>query len=240
MPPHCDAMDGPVVKAALAALAASDVGVVLPFVDEAGEAGVRALFDEVAAVRSTGGTAGEIAERLFLETVVRLHRATEGAPFTGLKPAGLDHGPVIPIAERAIVTGSPEELVHELSRHLEDHVKIRLDNVMVLKARSHEGLREARRFCERDARAAGVVEPGVPIPPGGYAPRATWSRAGRGVTAKVPPRGGRTTPSRARSRCKPSGENHEEVADDETHRDHGSSRERLPQLQRPVPERSAV
>lgn len=107
MPPHCDAMDGPVVKAALAALAASDVGVVLPFVDEAGEAGVRALFDEVAAVRSTGGTAGEIAERLFLETVVRLHRATEGAPFTGLKPAGLDHGPVIPIAERAIVTGSP-------------------------------------------------------------------------------------------------------------------------------------
>jgi hypothetical protein len=139
-------MDGPVVKAARAAIAASDVGVVLPFVDEVGEAEVRALFDEVSAVRPQSGTAWEIAERLFLETVVRLHRATEGAPFTGLKPAGLDHGPVIPVAERAIATGSPEELVHELSRHLEDQVKIRLDNVMALKARSHEGLREARRY----------------------------------------------------------------------------------------------
>lgn len=147
MPPHCDAMDGPVVKAALAALAASDVRVVLPFVDEAGEAEVRALFDEVSAVRPEGGIAGEIAERLFLETVVRLHRATEGAPFTGLKPAGLDHGPVIPVAERAIATGSPEELVHELSRRLEDEVKARLDNVMALKARSDEGLREARRYA---------------------------------------------------------------------------------------------
>lgn len=147
MPPHCDAMDGPVVKAALAALAASDVRVVLPFVDEAGEAEVRALFDEVSAVRPQGGIAGEIAERLFLETVVRLHRATEGAPFTGLKPAGLDHGPVIPVAERAIATGSPEELVHELSRRLEDEVKARLDNVMALKARSDEGLREARRYA---------------------------------------------------------------------------------------------
>jgi hypothetical protein len=139
-------MDGPVVKAALAALAASDVGIVLPFVDEAGEAEIRAMFDEVAGVRRDGGTAGEIAERLFLETVVRLHRAGEGAPFTGLKPAGLDHGPVIPVAERAIASGSPEELVDELSRRLEDEVKTRLDNVMALKARSHEGLREARRY----------------------------------------------------------------------------------------------
>lgn len=146
MPPHCDAMDGPVVKGALAALSAGDVGVVLPFVDEADEAEVRALFDDVAGVRHEGGTAGEIAERLFLETVVRLHRATEGAPFTGLKPAGLDHGPVIPVAERAIATGSPEELVYELSQRLEDEVKTRLDNVMALKARSGEGIRAARRY----------------------------------------------------------------------------------------------
>lgn len=146
MPPHCDAMDGPVVKAASAALAASDVRIVLPFVDEAGEAELRALFDEVSEMRPQGGTAWKIAERLFLETVVRLHRATEGAPFTGLKPAGLDHGPVIPVAERAIETGSPEELVDALSRRLEGEVKTRLDNVMALKARSHAGLPEARRY----------------------------------------------------------------------------------------------
>jgi len=146
MPPHCDAMDGPVVKAALTALAANDVALVLPFVDEAGEAEVRTTFEKVSKVRSQGGTVGEIAVRLFLETVVRLHRAAEGAPFTGLKPAGLDHGPVIPVAERAIGTGSPEELVKDLTRYLADEVKTRLDEVMALKARAHEGIDDARRY----------------------------------------------------------------------------------------------
>jgi Family of unknown function (DUF6448) len=44
----------------------------------------------------------EVADRYFFETVVRVHRAAEGASFTGLKPAGLDVGPIIPVAERAI------------------------------------------------------------------------------------------------------------------------------------------
>jgi tetratricopeptide (TPR) repeat protein len=37
--------------------------------------------------------------------VVRIHRAGEGAPYTGLKPAGLSEGPIIPIAEKAIEIG---------------------------------------------------------------------------------------------------------------------------------------
>ena len=49
-----------------------------------------------------GHEARTVAERLFLETVVRLHREGEGAPFTRLRPAGLDVGPVIPLAETAI------------------------------------------------------------------------------------------------------------------------------------------
>ena len=89
---------------------------------------------------------GRFADRLFAETVVRLHRASEGAPFTGLKPAGLDHRPVIPVAERAIETGSAEELIHELTHEVEVEVKARLDRVLALQARAHEGLRAAREF----------------------------------------------------------------------------------------------
>ena len=37
MPPHCDSMDGPVVRAARDALESHDVDIVLPFVHEAGE-----------------------------------------------------------------------------------------------------------------------------------------------------------------------------------------------------------
>ena len=42
---------------------------------------------------------------------MRIHRAGEGAPFTGLKPAGLDLGPAVPAADRALKVGSPEALV---------------------------------------------------------------------------------------------------------------------------------
>ena len=110
MPPHCDSMDGPVVTAARHALEAADVDMVLPFVHADGEAEVRAVFDTVMPVRALSSAAREVADRLFFETVVRIHRAGEGAPYTGLKPAGLSVGPVIPLAERAVETGSPDEV----------------------------------------------------------------------------------------------------------------------------------
>ena len=99
MPPHCDSVDGPVVNAARTALEAGDVALVLPFVRADGEAEVRRVFDSVLPVRDFGPEVREVADRLFYETVVRIHRAGEGAPYTGLKPAGLSVGPVIPLAE---------------------------------------------------------------------------------------------------------------------------------------------
>jgi len=128
------------------ALDAQDVEIALAFVDEASEAEVRTIFEEVSEIRTLRATVREIADRLFTETVVRLHRASEGAPFTGLKPAGLDHGPVIPVAERAIRTGSPDELIGELTHEVEVEVKARLDRVLALRARAHEGLRPAREY----------------------------------------------------------------------------------------------
>ena len=46
----------------------------------------RAVFDKALAVRVLGGTAKELADQFFFETVVRLHRRSEGEPYTGLKP----------------------------------------------------------------------------------------------------------------------------------------------------------
>lgn len=98
MPPHCDSLDGPVVNAARRALDVGEVDIVLPFVPEEAEAEVRAVFDAVVPVRALGREARDVADRLFFETVVRLHRAGEGAPYDGLRPAGLSVGPVIPLA----------------------------------------------------------------------------------------------------------------------------------------------
>jgi hypothetical protein len=62
--------------------------------------------------------------------VVRVHRRGENAPYTGLKPAGLDVGPVIPEAERAIEMGDPDELVRLLSDFVHDEVKRRMDHLV--------------------------------------------------------------------------------------------------------------
>ena len=148
MPPHCDSLDGPVVTAARRALDAGDVTLVLPYVHEEGEAEIRTMFTTVHPVRSLGGPAREVADRLFFETVVRVHRAGEGAPYTGLKPAGLDVGPVIPLAERAIEAGSAAEVAQYLTGVLHDELKHRLDKVNALATTKDQSVSDARAYVE--------------------------------------------------------------------------------------------
>jgi hypothetical protein len=146
MPPHCDAKDGPVVKGALQALDTGVVQEALRFAPADAEAEIRAAFSMALSARMAGPEARQVADSYFAETVVRLHRAGEGAPFTGLKPAGLDVGPVIPVAERAIETESADELVALLSDTLQHETKRRFDHVMKLKKHSGRGLRESREY----------------------------------------------------------------------------------------------
>ncbi|MHC4687312.1 MAG: DUF6448 family protein [Planctomycetota bacterium] len=87
---HCDTMDGPVVKAAKIALEKGDVTPILKWV-------------------SKGPEAKELADMYFFETLVRLHRAGEGAPYTGLKPAGADLDPAVVQADKALDRGSVED-----------------------------------------------------------------------------------------------------------------------------------
>lgn len=148
MPPHCDSIDGPVVKAAIRAMDEGSVELVLPFVKEDGEEEVRTVFGNVIAARTCGSEAREVADRYFFETVVRVHRRGEHAAYTGLKPAGLDVGPVIPAAERAIETGDPNELVRLLSDFVHDEVKRRLDRVTALKPESDAPVPEVREHVE--------------------------------------------------------------------------------------------
>jgi hypothetical protein len=107
---HCDGMDGPVVTAARKALAENDVNLVLIWVRQQEEQEIRRAFDLTQDVRKRGAKSRELADRYFFETLVRVHRAGEGAPYAGLKPAGLDLGPAIPLADRALDDGDIEAL----------------------------------------------------------------------------------------------------------------------------------
>jgi hypothetical protein len=108
---HCDSMDGPVITLAKKALETGNVKLVLPWVRAQDEGEIRKAFDHAVSVRKLGTQARELADTHFFETLVRIHRAGEGAPFTGLKPAGRDLGPAIPAADRALEDGSVDAVV---------------------------------------------------------------------------------------------------------------------------------
>lgn len=107
---HCDGLDGPVVKAAQKALQTSNVNLVLIWVQKENEPELKAVFQQTLAVRKLSPEGKALADRHLFETLVRLHRAGEGAPYTGLKPAGRDLGPAIPAADRAIESGGTAAL----------------------------------------------------------------------------------------------------------------------------------
>jgi hypothetical protein len=120
---HCDGLDGPVVKSARAALEARNVALVAIWVQPQDEPEIRRAFEQTLVVRSLSRQAKELADRYFLETVVRVHRAGEGAPFTGLKPAGRDLGPAIPAADKALEERSLEPLVTLLTDTMRDRLR---------------------------------------------------------------------------------------------------------------------
>ncbi|HKS87124.1 MAG TPA: DUF6448 family protein [Pseudolabrys sp.] len=127
---HCDSIDGPVAKAALAALDTGNVNLALPYAPATAESEIEVAFAQSMKVRALGPEAKALADRAFIETTVRLHRAGEGAAYTGLKPAGIDYGPVIPAAERAIETGNLTQVGALLTGEVEHELHARLAQVV--------------------------------------------------------------------------------------------------------------
>ena len=143
---HCDGLDGPVVAAARKALASGDVNLALIWVQPGDEAEVRSVFNQSASVRKLGAAAEQLADRQFYETLVRLHRAGEGAAYTGLKPAGADLGPAIPAADRAITTEDPARLEELLEHALKQGLHQRYEKVMALRKYEPGDLRAGRDY----------------------------------------------------------------------------------------------
>src|SRR5665647_3167754 len=129
MPPHCDTRDGPVVSAARVALETGNVNFVLIWVPKSAENELKEAFEKTLRVRKTGAEAQALADEWFFESVVRLHRAGEGAPYTGMKPAGLDWGPVVPRAEKAIAEGNADEVIGFVTGVAQDELRERFESV---------------------------------------------------------------------------------------------------------------
>ena len=155
---HCDGLDGPVVPAARKALETGDVNLVLIWVQKSDEAEIKRAFDHAQAVRKLSAEARELADRYFFETLVRTHRAGEGAPFTGLKPAGRDLGPAIPAADAALRDENVDGVLKLLTDSLERGVREHFERARVAKDFDKNDVDAGRNFVKAYVECIHCVE----------------------------------------------------------------------------------
>ena len=143
---HCDSLDGPVVQAARRAIASGDVNLVLPWVQPDQESTIRQAFLRTTSVRTLNATAEKLADTWFFETLVRIHRAGEGAPYEGLKPAGTDVANGIRAADKALATGDLETLEKTLTVALHQGLRERFLRVLESKDYQPANVNTGRKY----------------------------------------------------------------------------------------------
>lgn len=144
---HCDSMDGPVVKDAQRALIDKKLDPVLKWVRAEDEKEIRNAFDMTLAVRNESDTAKSVADRYFFETLIRVHRASEGEGFTGLKPAG-SVDPAIAAADKALTDGKVDRLADELAAAVRTGVKERFAKAYEKRQSAEASLAQGRDYVE--------------------------------------------------------------------------------------------
>jgi len=142
---HCDSYDGPLIKDALKAIGTGKVAPVLKWIDEKHEQEIVTLFNKTVSLKGGDKEIYAIVEKHFLETLVRLHREGEGAPFTGLKPAG-SVSPIIAMADQAVASGEPATLITKLDDHLNKVLKEKYDLVIEKSLRKDVSAAEGREY----------------------------------------------------------------------------------------------
>jgi hypothetical protein len=145
---HCDTMDGPVVRDARRAIEARDVTPVLKWVQKEDESELREAFRKTLAVRTQSEDAHELADMYFFETLVRVHRAGEGAPYTGLKPAGTESGPAVTASDTALDEGSVDALAEMVTKVVENGIRERFARASETRKHANETTEAGREFVK--------------------------------------------------------------------------------------------
>lgn len=143
---HCDTLDGPVVAAARKALDTGNVNLVLIWVQKKDDADIRKHFEKTVAVRKAGGPAKELADMYFFETLVRIHRAGEGAGYTGLKPAGKIEPPIA-AADKSLESGKLQEVAQLIMKRMEQGLHRNFEAMMKKKKYSPNDVAAGRAFA---------------------------------------------------------------------------------------------
>lgn len=143
---HCDTLDGPVVADARTALEKKEVTPVLKWIKPEHAAELETAFNRTLAVRPQSKEARELADQFFFETLVRLHREGEGAPYTGLQPAGAELDSGIAVADKALVSGNADAAVKAVTEAIAEGMRQRFEKAVEKKKHAEHNVEAGREY----------------------------------------------------------------------------------------------
>lgn len=144
---HCDSYDGPTITDAVKALDKNNVNLVLKWITPDQEKEITSLFNKTYSLKSGDKEVYEIVKKHFFETLVRLHRETEGAPFTGLKPAGTTKK-IVQLSDQALESNNIDGFLIKLNTHIGNVIKEKYDKVASLEKVKNDTPQKGRQYVE--------------------------------------------------------------------------------------------
>ncbi|MGE5384841.1 MAG: DUF6448 family protein [Betaproteobacteria bacterium] len=154
---HCDGLDGPVIIEARAALEKKDVTPLLKWVPEKGEPAIKAAFAKALTERAAGANAREAADHKLFEKLVRVHRESEGAPYSGIKPAG-QIAPVVAEADAALARKDVDQLAKHVAAKVEQAVREKFELAAHSQAQADASVAKGREFVANYVQYVHFVE----------------------------------------------------------------------------------
>lgn len=142
---HCDSYDGPVIKDAMKALETNNVKLIKKWISEDQEKEIVSLFNKTYSLKKGDKEIYTIVEKHFLETLVRLHRETEGAPYTGLKPAGTTKD-IVKLTDQSIEDKDFDAFYAKLNNHIISILKEKYKKLMALEKVKNNSVEEGRAY----------------------------------------------------------------------------------------------
>ncbi len=152
-----DSVDGPIVRDAKKALETGDVNIALKWVQKKDEPEVMKVFGETMGYRKLTPKVQELADNNFFEVVIRLNRAGNGAPYEGLKPAGLIP-PIVMAADKSVSTASSKDLFGMLSDAMYKKLNKKFEKVILKRNFDDDNVEAGREYVKAYADLMNYVE----------------------------------------------------------------------------------
>ncbi|KOH43512.1 hypothetical protein NC99_35960 [Sunxiuqinia dokdonensis] len=103
------------------------------------------LFNKTYNLKNGDKEVYTLVEKHFLETLVRLHRETEGASYSGLKPAGTTKQ-IIQMTDKALDEGNVDDFLTKLNSHINKVIQEKYQKVSELNKVKDNSEEQGRAF----------------------------------------------------------------------------------------------